>query len=211
MGLLKRTIKTHQSITIAGQVLEGETNRPISGATVMIVEKPEKFGNWLSLRSLQYGLRWETMNNRPDQQLTAEDGYFYFVDLPGGEYVLEASLLTEATRYDRARETIQVPSSNQNEQKIITKVINFILSPTGIKGVITDNANKTLPYARIQIQDGQQHTFSDSDGNYRLLGLEPSKSNLTFIFSASGYKQASKQVKLAQGKVVVSNLSLRKS
>ena len=81
---------TSPQVAIAGRVIDGETKTAIAGAIVEIVEMPEKFQTHLSLKALQYGSDWKKISDRPDRRLTASDGYFYFVNLPAGDYKLEA-------------------------------------------------------------------------------------------------------------------------
>ncbi len=133
--MLKMSV-SNQQIAIAGKVLEGETETKISGAMVEIIEMPETFRAILSLKALQYGSQWEKMLERPDRKITSSDGYFHLTNLPPGEYVLETSLPTSPTRYHKVRKTVKV-SSTVNE-KISTTITNIVLSPTGIKGTITD-------------------------------------------------------------------------
>ena len=73
--MLKMSVSKPQ-IAIAGRVLEGETEKIISGAMVEIIEMPERFRAILSLKALQYGSQWEKMSERPDRKITSSDGYF---------------------------------------------------------------------------------------------------------------------------------------
>ena len=58
--MLQMSVSNPQ-IAIAGRVLEGETEKAISGTMVEIIEMPEKFKAILSLKALQYGKQWEKM------------------------------------------------------------------------------------------------------------------------------------------------------
>ena len=79
-------------IAIAGRVLRGD--KPISGARVKIdiESSPESFQAILSMKAMKYGSQWENMSDRPDRKITASDGYFFFVNLPDGNYSLEVSV-----------------------------------------------------------------------------------------------------------------------
>ncbi|ACC80108.1 carboxypeptidase regulatory-like domain-containing protein [Nostoc punctiforme] len=195
----------NQQIAIAGKVLQGETQKNISGAIVAIIEMPEKFRAILSLKALQYGSQWEKMSERPDRKITSNDGYFYFTNLPSGEYLLEASLPTSPTRYNEVRTKVQVSSPING--KISTTMADIVLSPTGIKGKITDvtDPKKLITNAKVQIQDSGDTTISDQQGNYHLIGLESPKfgeRNITVIVSATGYQQVLQQLNIQRGQVI---------
>ena len=206
---------SNSQIAIAGRVLEGESEKIIAGAVVEIIEMPEKFKSILSLKTLQYGLQWEKMRDRIDRKITTNDGYFHFVNLPKGEYVIEASLPNSGTRYSQVKKTVQVADSVDG--KIPTHITDIVLLPTGIKGKITDadDPKKAVVNAKIKIKDSRDSTFSDQRGHYSLLGLESSKSgqrNVTLIVSATGYQQVSQSVLIKQGEVISEqNFSLKQT
>ena len=196
---------SNQKIAIAGRVLEAETEKIISGAIVKIIEMPETFKGILSHKALQYGSQWEKMFERPDRKITASDGYFHFANLLSGEYILEASLPTGGTRYNVVTKKVRV--SDSIDGTIPTTIVDIVLLPTGIKGTITDadEPNKEILNAKVQIQGSRESTFSDQKGNYRLLGLESSKSGertINLIVSATGYQKAFQSVVIKQGEVI---------
>jgi Carboxypeptidase regulatory-like domain len=100
--------RSHQ-VAIAGQVSDKETGLTIGNAIVEITAMPEKFQTKRSLQALQYGSEWETLSKRCDRTTTANDGFFYFIDLPPGEYTLTAFLPGAATRYKLAQTTVTFP------------------------------------------------------------------------------------------------------
>lgn len=204
---------SNQQIAIAGRVLEGETEQIIPGAVVEVIEMPEKFRAILSLKALQYGSQWEKISARPERKITTSDGYFYFINLPEGEYLLEASLPTSGIRYSKVRKAVEVASPVNG--KIPTTMTDIVFLSTGIKGTIT-NANepsKAIANAKVQIQDSLESAFSDQKGNYHLLGLESSKSGqrtVTLMVSATGYQQVSQSLIIKQGEVISNqNFSLK--
>ncbi|MGB7439668.1 MAG: carboxypeptidase regulatory-like domain-containing protein [Coleofasciculaceae cyanobacterium] len=198
---------SNPQVAIAGRVLEGETEKAISGAMVEIIAMPDKFQTILSLKALQYGWQWSKMRERCDRKITTSDGYFHFVKLPPGEYILEASLPGRGTRYNSVQKTVKVADSIKG--KISTVVADIVLLPTGIKGTVTDadEPNKAIVNAKVQIQGSRDWILTDQEGNYRLLGLESSKSGqrtVNLIISATGYQQVSLSVVIKHG-VVISN------
>jgi hypothetical protein len=195
----------NQQIAIAGKVLQGETEKTISGAIVEIIAMPEKFRAILSLKALQYGSQWEKMSARLDRKMTSIDGYFYFTNLPPGDYLLEASLPTSLNRYKKVRTTAKVSAPVNG--KIPTTMTEIVLSSTGIKGTITDvnDPKKLIANAKIQIQDSGDSTISDQKGNYLLIDLESPPSGqrtITLIASATGYQQVSQTLKIQRGEVI---------
>ncbi|MFN6517033.1 MAG: collagen binding domain-containing protein [Nostoc sp. CreGUA01] len=195
----------NQQIAIAGKVLQGETEKPISGAIVEIVEMPEKLRSILSLKALQYGSQWPKLFERPDRKITTNSGYFYFTNLPPGEYVLETSLPTSPTLYNEVKTTVQVPSPVDG--KVSTTIQDVVLLPTGIQGIITDanDPKKLVANAKVQLQDSRDSTISDQKGNYRLIGLESPKSGqrtITMIVSATGYREVLQSLNIQRGEVI---------
>ena len=202
-------------VAIAGRVLDGGTKQPISGAMVKIIKMPQKFQTILSLKKLQYGAQWEKMSDRADRKITASDGYFYFVDLPEGDYKLKASLPGAGMCYGEKEKAIQVSSAIKDV--IPTKIMIIVLKPTGIKGRITDidSPKKPIVNAKVQIQGSRENTLSDQDGNYSLLALDaspPGQRIVKLIVSATGYqKKVSQPIEIAQGEVISNqNFSLEK-
>lgn len=209
--MLKMSVSNLQ-VSIVGRVLEKETDKTISGAMVEIINMPEKLKTILSLKELQHGSRWKFMEERPDRKITASDGYFYFVDLPIGEYTLKASLPNSGTRYKAGTTTIQI--SNSINGITLPTITNIVLLPTGIKGKIVDaDQQKAIVNARVQIKGSRESTFSDKLGNYSLLGLESSKSgqrNVTIIVTAVGYQEVSQSLVINHGEVTSNpNISLQ--
>lgn len=100
---------TNPQVAIAGRVLDKETEKAIAGAMVQIVEMPEKFQTQLSLKALQHGSQWSKMSDRLDRKLTASDGYFYFINLPAGDYKL-AAFFQKRTSDSKKETTVRVAS-----------------------------------------------------------------------------------------------------
>lgn len=125
MGVMLKTTFTNPLVAIAGRVVEEETGNVIAGAMVKIIEMPESFQTKLSLKALQYGEKWEKMPERIDRKITASDGYFYFVNLPPGDYVLETFLATNVSRYDKVESKVKV--SNPIDNKIPTTMMDDIV------------------------------------------------------------------------------------
>ncbi|MEG4854323.1 carboxypeptidase-like regulatory domain-containing protein, partial [Microcoleus sp. B5-D4] len=196
----------HQ-VAIYGQISDAETGLTIQNALVEITQMPETFKQWLVLRSQQYGSKWETLENRPDRKRTAIDGYFYFLDLPEGEYTLTASLPSAGTCYGTAQ--VKAIASRDAKSNYVKTAANMTLPPTAIKGKITDLNGTPIVLAKIRIAGTTNYIFSDSKGNYLFGGLEtskpPLKRTVNIHVSARGFQSVSQSTQLSQG--VVQNLN----
>ena len=68
--MLKLSFKNVQ-VAIAGKVLLAETDQPLSGAKVEIIEMPQKFQRILHLKAMQFGDEWATF---PERIVAVESG-----------------------------------------------------------------------------------------------------------------------------------------
>ncbi len=120
--MLETEFTINPLVAIAGRVVEAKTGKVIVGAMVKIIGMPEAFQTRLKLKKLQYGdKKWEKMSERIDCKITALDGYFYFVNLPAGDYVLETSFPTHVS----VKSDVQV--SNPIDDKIPTTMMDDIV------------------------------------------------------------------------------------
>ena len=201
------TISLNRQVSIAGRVSNDQTGKAITGAWVEITAMPAKFARRCQLKALKYSA-WEQMVERIDRTLTASDGFFYFADLPEGDYTLRVSVPGMGNRY-RVKE-ISATVSELSKDK---QVLQIALTPTTIKGKITNSNNQPVAMARVQLTDSLESTLSDSEGNFLLWGLEanPDSQSLRpvkIIASASSYQMAEKNFSIALGEVKTINFSL---
>jgi len=91
-----------RQVAIAGLVRNAQTCQGIAGVRVEITGMPAKFQAKIDLLAQLYGADWERRKERPDRTQTRPDGYFYFLDLPDGDYTLSANWLQAGTRYGSA-------------------------------------------------------------------------------------------------------------
>jgi hypothetical protein len=193
-------IVRHQ-VAIAGYVTDAATGKPIRGAQVEVTNAPGEFKEWLAIRALQYGDRWEAMSERPDRTRSAADGHFHFLDLPAGNYKVKASLPGAGTRYGQSGEVkVSVPQDENDEYTLVK------LPPTTVKGRITTqvtgkkDTEEPVAMAEVRVVGSDERAFSDGDGHYLLAGLEASKDKERIILArAQGFQPASRHVRLSQG------------
>lgn len=201
--------RSHQ-VAIAGQVSDKETGLTIGNAIVEITAMPEKFQTKRSLQALRYGSGWETLAKRCDRTISAIDGFFYFLDLPPGEYTLTASLPGAATRYKIATIAVNV---TQNQPKFA--FAKLTLSPSGIRGKVTDSQGVAIARVNVKIPDSGESTVTDDKGNFELIGLEApkqekNKRTVTVVVSAKGYQEQTETLQFSLGEVVKKNIQLTK-
>ena len=203
---------TRHQVAIYGRVSDAATGLAIHGAVVETIQMPEAFKTGLALRSLQYGSDWASMTDRPDRKRSAVDGYFYFLDLPNGDYTLMASLPHAGNRYNPS-EPVTVTVDRKPSDNIERVMVDISLVPTAVKGQITDAADMTpVMMAKIQLEASSQSTFSDRKGNYLLSNLEtakpPSNRTVNVTVSAPGYQSTSKSIDLVRGQIKNLNFSV---
>jgi hypothetical protein len=148
---------------------------------------------------------------RFDQLSTALDGHFYFLDLPDGKYTLSASQPKLGSRYGKADAKNITVKRDINGTLTPANTSPIQLSPTTIKGQITDEPGDPIILAEIRVQGSGEVTFSDSNGNYRLAALETSDQKRTVAVKAIGFQPAEKTVLLNKaGSEKTLNFALKK-
>jgi hypothetical protein len=76
-----------RQVAIGGSVLD-ENEDPVAGATVALTATPKAFRMPVGVGGAASG--GEENANLPDRTVTRQDGCYYFLDLPDGEYSLRA-------------------------------------------------------------------------------------------------------------------------
>lgn len=204
---------THQ-VAICGRVavgfkLQGTDNwsllsQPVRQAQVEIISAPLSFQRRLFLKSLSYSQNWKSLPDRLDRTQTAEDGSFYFLDLPPGKYILKASCPQQSTRLQGTEAVVEIGDGKKLEWQ------DLILATTGIVGQVRtklSNSNEfvSVPQAQVQVVNGSEQTRCDRDGNFQLLNLEaPEKlttRKLQLQISAPGFDAYTHELDLSRGTV----------
>jgi hypothetical protein len=183
----------HQA-AIAGRLTDGQTGRPIGGATIRITSGPPEFDNLLALLAVQHGDRWPRLALRLDRTRTAADGHFHFLDLPDGQYTLEVSIPGPGSRYGTTQSTVQV--SRNPDTSINLAAVNPVVQPTTVSGLVTNQVGDPIIMAAVQIQGSGERAFTDAQGDYRLVGVETGSRTITA--SAQGLQPVTRTVLLTQ-------------
>jgi Carboxypeptidase regulatory-like domain len=193
----------HQ-VAIAGQVSDAQTGQVIPGARVELSPLSGPFKTRLALQAMQYGERWQAMTERADRTHTANDGSFHFLDLPDGRYTLTVSLLGAGTRYGLAQSTVAVSRQGDRIQRATA---DMALPATTVKGQITNSEGAPVVMAKVQMVGSGESTFSDSQGNYLLTGLQSGQRMVTV--TAQGYELISQGTPLSQAEVKTLDFTLK--
>ena len=182
-------------VALAGCVVDAGTGKPVQGAVVAITGMPDAFKKRLEVAAQPYGNRWNTMLERPDRTRTRPDGLFYFLGLPDGKYGLIASIPGCGGRYGTVEESATVSRNADGDTKIA--LVKCVLPPTLVKGKITASGRKTgVALARVRIKGSGERVFSDAQGQYIVVGIEPGKR--TLLVSAQGYRAESQECTLGE-------------
>ncbi len=175
---------------------------PVKPVTVDIIKGPERFMYHMKLKALSHGTAWEGLSHRPDRTLTAVDGSFYFVDLPDGDYELQAIAPRELTHLVAIKSAVISVQSSAKLAFITLKLAN-----TGIMGLVTKEDDKTpIPFAKVQVLGSGEQVRCDDKGKYQLLNLEVSpknKRNVKLYISQRRYTEITTDpIPIKRGEVV---------
>ncbi len=167
---------------IAGYVTDAITRQAIWGAIVEIVGQ---------------NLRTQTRN----------DGFFYFIDLPTGQYSLNLSASHLGSRYGIATVSNVMVQNAADGRPIFDSKANVLLPPTRLTGQVkrSDN-NQAIATAIIQVLGSEAQTLTDKNGLFTLSGIPAGKP--TIKVSAKGLTTVTQQVIMTAGEETIANLSL---
>lgn len=183
-------------VAIAGRVVDAATGKPVSGADVKISEMPDAMKRRLEIAAAAYGTRWSAMGERQDRTQSRDDGIFFFLDLPNGDYELQVSLASAGNRFGVHKMPARVSRDGQGNVQFA--LLRCALPPTSVTGKVTAPGHEAgVPLARVRVKGSGERAFTDLQGQYVLAGIEPGKKR-TLLVSAQGYGNAAKDFALPQ-------------
>jgi hypothetical protein len=169
-------------IAIAGSVTDASTGQPISNAILEIT------GHHL-------------------RTFSRDDGSFYFIDLPMGQYPLTASVPDLGSRYGSATVAAVAVQNASDGRPILDPKAQVKLPPTRLVGQVqrSDN-NQPIANAVVRLLGSETQTLTNQTGHYTLLGIQAG--NPTAQVSAEGFAISSQKVSLSAGQVTTANFRL---
>jgi hypothetical protein len=208
---------------IANPQLNGTVilNRLQQILTASAIANPHKLLALQALLDVVPSNAWYKQKINDGRTQTALDGWFYFTDLPMGQYQLEATLPSAGWRYGK---TVLAAEVKDLERKLplapdfsdILK-LKLELPPTTILGNVFDaKTQERIDSAKINLTESHVHTLTsrqlhqDQHGqwNYRLVAIEPALPFSTLQVSAPGYVSQQQQIALKPGEVKQCDLHL---
>lgn len=177
-------LQLSRAVALAGQVTDGVSGKPIAGAVVEIVDRPER-------------------------TVSRPDGIFFFLDLPADSYRLRVIAPQLGTRYGTVEtDAVQVEDGRDAAGRVKVAKADVKLPPTRIHGQVTrsDNAQPIVG-AKVRLRGDTTVVRTDADGRYALTGLVAG--NPTLEVSAANFVTASQAVELGAGQDLTVDIALQ--
>lgn len=191
-------IEVRHKVAIAGTTSDEVTKQPIADAVVKLLG--QNLHIQMSENGSFYLINQQTgLVKLPTSLSKIQNGFFYFMDLPNGEYTLKVSAPKLESRYEPVKEQkVTVPNLQANVQ----------LSPTRLVGQVkrSDN-NEPIAKALVKLGGSEYQTLTNDKGKYILLGIVASKPIVQI--SHPKFERSSKQVELIAGKEHTQDFSLK--
>ncbi len=189
-------------VAIAGRVTEVDTAYPLAGVQIRLTAVPAE---------LQQRWRLQALANQPtrDHTPTRTDGFFYFLDLPPGEYGLQASVPQGGSRYLPVEQTLTL--TTQANGTIQPQFLDLVMPTTRLRGTIHNAAAEPVAMAFIQLVGSGDRVFSNPDGTYQFAALEASPQLRPVQVSAKGYIPLTQTIILQSGQVQTLDFTLTRS
>lgn len=138
------------------------------------------------------------------------DGFFYFLDLPLGQYALDVAVPASGSLYGAASVPGVVVENDEDGRPIFDGKANVALSPTMLTGQVTQSSDgQPITNAVVQVLGGENKTVTDKDGNYALSPLLSGTPNIRA--SAKGFVAVTKKVTLSKGVAIIADFILTSS
>ncbi|MBE9011692.1 carboxypeptidase regulatory-like domain-containing protein [Pseudanabaenaceae cyanobacterium LEGE 13415] len=191
-------------IAIVGRVCDRTTTVPLSKVVVELTTMPEELQKKVAL--------WHRIYTAPQHQglskkrlptltQTMIDGFFYFTDLPAGNYELTASLPNSGTRYGAVKNVTITVMPDRPAQILSIQLPSTSLTGRVVQAVAPQDG---LPMAKISIVGEPTFTHSDAEGRFWLSGLEASPNSPRIVqITAQGYESQTQEIRLSQGETTV--------
>ncbi|WP_448574198.1 carboxypeptidase regulatory-like domain-containing protein [Trichothermofontia sp.] len=188
-------------VAIAGRVTEIDTEHPLPGVEIRLTTVPPVLQKRWQLQALAT----QPLTN-PTQ--TRGDGFFYFLDLPPGEYGLRATVPQGGRRYQAVEQAFTLTA--QADGTIPPQFLDLVIPTTRLRGTI-QTAAEPVAMAQIQLVGSGDRVFSNPDGTYQFAALEASPQPRQVQVSAKGYATITQAIVLQAGQVHTLDFTLTRS
>lgn len=199
-------------VAIAGRVSDSQTQQPIVGAELTLVDGPPAFQEIVDV--CRRDPQWEERKVRLNHTVSRSGGLFFFLDLPtGGPYQLEIVVPHQATRYGRQRHNQPIdvaPMPASAAHPVRYHWADVALTATSVTGVVLTEvagAQKPVAKATVTVQDAQ--TATDEEGKFTLHGLIGPRADARIIpplprlrVTAPGFALHEEEVALKTGAIL---------
>lgn len=193
-----KIVRIRHTVAIAGKVVDGVSKAPLVHALVQIVVATSPPAFQALVRGCEADPTWARRMVRIDRTVTGNDGLFYFLDLPPGNYELSVTAPQLGTRYGLATTSALSVAAQPLEQPVMVAWTEIALPPTQIHGVVTHiGAGEPIIGANVHICGDTQVMQTMSDGTYRLSGLRKGHPMVEVL--AAHFAPVRRQVELEAG------------
>lgn len=167
---------------ISGHVVDAVSRTPIAGARVSLVTPAREFR-------------------------TRADGFYFFIDLPDGNYALRADAPAWGSRYGSASVPAVAVGSAGNGSPLFDPRAEIALPPTRLTGTVrrsTDSA--AVPFTEVRLSASGDKAVCDKDGRYVLFPVEAGAQGVRVL--APGFAILSASVTLNTGQQTTADFTL---
>ena len=139
--------------------------------------------------------------------LTVREGFYYFIDLPAGQYGLSSAAPHLGTRYGTASVSDVAVADDTDGRPIFDPKADLPLPPTRLVGQVRRSDNdQAIAQATVQLRGSEAQTVANDLGQYILSGLQ--QGHPTVQVSAPGFATATQTVTLTTGEATTADFSL---
>ncbi|MGE0642604.1 MAG: carboxypeptidase-like regulatory domain-containing protein [Nitrospira sp.] len=110
-------------VAIGGRVLDGKTQRPVSGAIVLLTDVPDEFKSRCAASRDAAKQSGANRVRRLDEASTSPLGHYYFCDLPTGRYELKASSCGRSPLIGTGKANVKADQNGRVEMAILDLVL----------------------------------------------------------------------------------------
>jgi hypothetical protein len=200
---MKVVTSARHRVGIAGHVKDAFSGRLLGGAKLVISDMPQAFRQRLRRLELQWVPVKQRVNVSADTFFARDDGLFYLLDLPPGDYKLSASHPASGKRFGMAEVSVSVVYDGEGNFK--PSWVEILLPPTGLQGTIACG-KIAMANVSVCVRGSAESAYSDTLGRYVLTGIEPGPR--TVLIKGQGLQPALQAVDLIPGQILTKDFKV---